>query len=292
MVYPNKIRNVDCLVGMSDLPKHSADIIIADPPYNIGKDFGNQSDKQTMFDYVDWSRKWMRLAVSRLKSTGTLFIYGFSEILAYLSVEIPSRYYRRWLIWYYTNKNTPHASFWNRSHEAILVVWKTDNRIFNVDDVREPYTETFLKNCAGKTRPATSGRFSRGGCKETCYAAHANGALPRDVLNIPALAGGAGAKERLAYCKTCGKMVESSQRKRHAEHELIIHPTQKPSKLTEKLILSARPQGQDFNVLIPFCGSGSECLVANRLCGNFVAFELNKDYVQLARNALKRHWWE
>ena len=38
----------------------SYDIIIADPPYNIGKDFGNDSDKQPMEDYLKWCDKWIK----------------------------------------------------------------------------------------------------------------------------------------------------------------------------------------------------------------------------------------
>ena len=33
---------------------------------------------------------------------------------------------------------------------------------FNRDDVREPYTDSFLKNAAGKVRKSTKGRFSKG----------------------------------------------------------------------------------------------------------------------------------
>lgn len=40
------------------LQENSAQIIIADPPYNIGKDFGNDSDKQPMEEYLKWSEKW------------------------------------------------------------------------------------------------------------------------------------------------------------------------------------------------------------------------------------------
>lgn len=285
MRFKDKIYFRDCVEGMSLLKRHSADIVIADPPYNIGKDFGNQSDKQDMTDYLDWSVQWMKLASRCLTDTGTMFIYGFSEILAYLSVLLPAKYHKRWLIWYYTNKNTPHSGFWQRSHEAILVIWKSSDRIFNQDAVREPYTETFLKNCAGKIRPATQGRFSHGD-KETCYNAHQNGALPRDVICVPALAGGAGARERLIYCKTCKQLIFSTDKKNHKNCKLIIHPTQKPAELTRRLLLSCKPKNK-FNVLIPFCGSGSECKVVKELGGNFVSYDINKDYVQLARKVVK-----
>jgi site-specific DNA-methyltransferase (adenine-specific) len=65
----------------------------------------------------------------------------------------------------------PSLNFWQRRHEAIITCWKSDKSLFNRDDVREPYTETFLKNSAGKIRTGTFCRFSRKG-KETIYNAH------------------------------------------------------------------------------------------------------------------------
>ena len=48
----NKIHNEDCISGMKKIIDESIDIIICDPPYNIGKDFGNDSDKQNMDEYL------------------------------------------------------------------------------------------------------------------------------------------------------------------------------------------------------------------------------------------------
>ena len=48
------ILHQDCIEGMKSLESETADIIICDPPYNIGKDFGNSSDKQTMTEYLEW----------------------------------------------------------------------------------------------------------------------------------------------------------------------------------------------------------------------------------------------
>lgn len=188
-----------------------------------------------------------------------MFIYGFSEILALISAKVPLSVNRRWLIWHYTNKNVPSLNFWQRSHESILMLWKSD-KVFHRDAVREPYTETFLNNAAGKERKATKGRFSKGE-KSTTYTAHAAGALPRDVIKVPALAGGAGAKER------------------------VDHPTQKPLALCDKLLRSC--QQTEGIVLVPFVGSGSECLAAKRLGLPFVGIELNADYVALARGRLQ-----
>lgn len=282
MLAINKIHCMNCVSGMKKLSDNSVDIIVADPPYNIGKDFGNNKDKMPLAEYLKWTDEWLQQAFRVLKPSGTLYVYGFSEILARVSVLVDIDK-QRWIIWHYTNKNIPSLNFWQRSHESILVCWK-DKPLFNRDDVREPYTDSFLKNSAGKVRTGTKSRFGCG--KETTYTAHENGALPRDVINISTLAGGAALKERAIYCKTCGELVSPQGRHSHEGHDLIIHPTQKPLDLCNKLIQAARPQGKPFTVLIPFAGSGSECVSAVKNGGDFIGFEINPDYVLLAEERI------
>lgn len=253
-----KVVKEDCIEGMKKIKDESVDIVICDPPYNIGKDFGNNSDKQKMDDYLVWCDDWIRECIRILKPAGTLYIYGFSEILAFIRVRININV--RWIIWHYTNKVTPSLNFWQRTHESILCCYK-DKPVFNKDDVREPYTDTFLKNAAGKVRKATKGRFSNGE-KETTYTAHANGALPRDVIKISALAGGAGKKER------------------------VNHPTQKPLELCEKLIKASK-NGEDTVLVVPFAGSGSECVAAKKHNIHFIGYEINEDYVDLCNERLR-----
>lgn len=284
--FKNKIYCKDCIEGMALLPNNSFDIIIADPPYNIGKNFGNNFDNRSLEEYILWSKIWIKECQRLLKKTGTLFIYGFDEILAHLSVMFPITQ-QRWLIWYYTNKNIPSLNFWQRSHESIICYWK-HQPFFNRDDVREPYTEGFLKGSAGRIRPNTEGRFSNKSAKPTVYKAHKQGALPRDVFSISTLAGGAALRERNIFCKNCNRLIDPHQRKEHKQHELVIHPTQKPLALTEKLIRSARPDS-NFTVLIPFCGSGSECLSTISNGGNFTAFEINPDYVKLSQAVIDHY---
>lgn len=250
----------DTLVVLPTIQSDSAQIIIADPPYNIGKDFGNDSDKQPMEEYLKWSEKWINECLRILKPNGTMFIYGFSEILALILSKVPYDINRRWIIWHYTNKNVASLNFWQRSHESILVLWKND-KVFHRDDIREAYTEGFLNGAAGKERSATKGRFSKGE-KTTIYTAHPNGALPRDVIKIPALAGGAGMKER------------------------VNHPTQKPIALCEKLLRSCMQPNTEGYVLVPFAGSGSECVASKNLGLPFVGIELNEEYVKVINERL------
>jgi len=263
------VLNQCCIEGMKELADESVDIIICDPPYNIGKDFGNNCWDVDTDEYLLWCDKWIEQCIRILKPSGTLYIYGFSEILAFIRVRIKINV--RWIVWHYTNKVVPSLKFWQRTHESILVCSKNKRPYFNRDAVREPYTKQFLKNAAGKVRKSTKGRFSNGK-KETIYKAHSGGALPRDVIKVSALAGGAGRKER------------------------VNHPTQKPLALCEKLIKAALfdgaaggaagGDGNKTSLVVPFAGSGSECVAANRLNVQFIGFEINPEYVALCNERL------
>lgn len=257
--FKEQIIHGDSNQVLPTLATESAQMILADPPYNIGKDFGNESDKQPMDKYLAWCEAWIKECLRILKPNGTMFIFGFSENLALILSKIPHEIQRRWLIWHYTNKNVPSLHFWQRSHESILVLWKED-KVFHRDEIREAYTEGFLNGAAGKERQATKGRFSKGD-KKTTYIAHANGALPRDVIKIPALAGGSG-KER------------------------VNHPTQKPLLLCDKLIKSCKQK--EGYVLVPFAGSGSECLAAKNNHLSYIGIEINPEYITLIHERLEQ----
>lgn len=285
--FQSRIVVGDTIKILKKIPnKFKFDVVIADPPYNIGKDFGNNNDKMDIKKYTNWSKRWIEQCFRLLADDGVIYIYGFHEILARISVEY-SINEQRWLAWHYTNKVVPSSSFWQRSHEAILCLWKpgTKRPKLELNQIREPYTESFLKNAAGKIRKNTKGRFGK--AKNTIYNAHSKGALPRDVIHVPALAGGAGKSERWFVCKKCNpkKARPPSELSKHLNHTIIKHPTQKPMELTKKLILS-KINGTG-NVLIPFAGSGSECVVAKSLKIPFLGIDINPNYVNFGKSWLK-----
>lgn len=276
--FSNRVVLKDALQGLASLPDASVDVLVCDPPYNIGKDFGNNKDYLPMEDYVEWSKQWLAEGMRVLAPTGTFYVYGFSEILAHLFVAADASF-KRWLVWHYTNKNVASLPYWQRSHEALMVLGHA-RPTFNRDAVREPYTETYLNNAAGKTRAATVSRFSDGS-KTTTYSAHEKGALPRDVLKVPALAGGAGARERAHYCVTCGELVFGKVKSKHQGHELVTHPTQKPLELTTRLIRASKNPTGKTNCLVLFAGSGAELVAARKEGCDVVGFDINPNYVRM-----------
>ena len=286
-ILQSRIITGDVLETLKTLPRNlKFDVVIADPPYNIGKDFGNNTDNIPIGEYVDWSGQWLEQCFRLLADNGLVYVYGFHEVLARFAVKYPMEE-QRWLAWHYTNKAVPSSKFWQRSHEAILCLWKpgTKRPGLEIEQIREPYTPHFLK-CAGKERNGTNGRYSRSG-KKTIYNNN-GGALPRDVIDVPALAGGAGRAERWFACRDCGGEVNPpSALSEHKGHDVLKHPTQKPMELTKRLIQS-RINSNGGRVLIPFSGSGSECVVAKSFGVPFLGIEINPEYAQFGRSWLKQ----
>lgn len=273
----NQIHRVDFLDAAEKLGGRKFDVVIADPPYNIGKDFGNDSDSRSLPDYIDWTKRWLSICFNHLADNGLIYVYGFAEILAHIAVQYPLDK-QRWLVWHYTNKTVPSSQFWQRSHESILCLWKNKRPKLNIDAIREPYT-TAAYGLIGKMRSNAKGRFNQAG-RQTFFRIHDHGALPRDVIKIPALAGGAGKRERWFVCKDCkNRLFEPAEIKNHSGHNIIQHPTQKPMALTKRLLLSVSGK----SCLIPFAGSGSECVAAKELGFSFFAAEINENFVLLGR---------
>jgi hypothetical protein len=205
-------------------------------------------------------------------------IYGLTRINWFLwgllrdHARDPDRQLKE-LIWHYTNKQVPGMKFYQPSHENIIVFFAdATRRTFNQDDLRQPYESNYARS-AGRVRCGTPGRF---GSKPSIYKPHGKGATPRDVLAInevpPVLEGG--------ILKT-GTLAGGSGRERVIGPDGKRHPTQKPVKLTRWLILGSSNPGD--SILIPFAGSGTEAFVAYEQKRNFLGFELNWTYVEMAQ---------
>jgi site-specific DNA-methyltransferase (adenine-specific) len=55
--FTDQVFNQDALEGMKLLPDETIDLIVADPPYNLGKDYGNDSDKRESEAFLRWTEE-------------------------------------------------------------------------------------------------------------------------------------------------------------------------------------------------------------------------------------------
>ena len=130
----------DCIEYMKTLPDGVVDLIIADPPFNIGKKYDTYKDNLKFEEYLNWSYKWSDEAVRILKPNGSLYVFNYPENNAYLKVYLDKKLqFRRWITWHY-NSNTGHSKRnYTRTQDSILFYTKGDNYTFNKEDVVQPY---------------------------------------------------------------------------------------------------------------------------------------------------------
>lgn len=234
----------DAIQWLKTLESQSVDMVFADPPYNIKKAEWDTFESQAA--YVEWSLQWIEEASRVLTPTGTLYICGFSEILADLKLPASPFFAGcRWLVWHYKNKANL-GNDWGRSHESILHFRKSRSFTFNVDDVRIPYGN-HTKKYPEHPQAETS---QYGKSKNHLWQPHPRGAKPRDVIEIPT---------------TCNGMQEKT-----------AHPTQKPEELLRQFILASSNPGDV--VIDPFLGSGTTAVVAEQLKRKWKGCDLSEEY--------------
>ena len=242
----NVLFEGDSIKWLKSIDDNSVDLIFADPRYNIKKAEWDKFDSQET--YITWSMKWIKEAFRTLKETGTLYICGFTEILADLK-HPAMKYFNgcKWLVWHYKNKANLGKD-WGRSHESILHLRKSKIFTINIDDVRLRYGKHTIKYPLHPQ--AESSQYGNGGKRKDTWTPHPLGAKPKDIIEIPTL---------------CNGMKEKTP-----------HPTQKPEELLRKLILASSNEGD--LVLDPFSGSGTTLVVAEQLNRNWLGCELSPKY--------------
>ena len=238
----------DCIDGMGDLGEGSCNLIIADPPYNLGKDFGIWKEKDMQGEWRDWSRRWLVAAYRVLADQGSIFVYGIHHHQCWIQCMMYNvgYVYRRQIIWHYENG---FAGYGKRSlracYEPLLWFSKTNDYIFH--ELREPY----------KSQARLRHKITKNG---RVWTPHPDGRMVGDVWAFPVLAG------------------------RRFRDEKVDHPTQKPLSISRRLVKHFSNPGDA--VLVPFVGSGTECVAARMEGRGYVGFELNPDYVAIARERL------
>lgn len=246
----DKIILGDSLELLKQLPAESAELIIADPPYNLKKDFGPWKEKEKKDQWLPWCKKWLEECNRVLKPNGSIFVYGIHNHLCWLQCYLYELglVYRRQIIWHYENGFAGYTKSLAAHYESIL--WFSKGETYTYNAIREPYKSTerlkhpIIKN--GKV-----------------WKPHPDGRLAGDVWHFPTLAG------------------------RRFRDEKVDHPTQKPMSISTRIV--DHFSNSDDLIVVPFAGSGSECLAAIKGGRNFVGFELNPDYVKIAEERI-RDW--
>src|SRR3989338_7239046 len=252
----NSVYKGDCLEGMKDIPGASVDLIITDPPFNIGKRYNSPlKDLKSKGEYLEWCKKWLLECIRILKPKGSLYLFNFPENNAYLIPFLDEHlFFKRWLTWHYPT-NTGHSNFnFTRTQHSILFYAKSKNQnecTFNKDEIAEPYknpTDRRIRELI------TNGKKGR---------------TPYDVFR---------------YDFNGEDIIEMNIVK-NVSKDKTSHVCQLPVKLIDIFVKASSNPGDI--VFDPFLGSGTVAVSAKKNGRRYLGFELFSDFPQIIIERLK-----
>ncbi len=161
MIEPELILG-DCIEVMSKWPAGHVDLIVADPPYNLGKDYGNGSDSLLRADYLKFTRAWLQQAIRVLKPSGSLYVFMGFRFISHLYLLLEEEFqlpFNSWICWNYTQGMGRTRGFSPR-HDDILFFTKSQRFTFNLDNVRVPQKFYRSRNNMRGANPGDVWEFS------------------------------------------------------------------------------------------------------------------------------------
>ena len=144
----DKIICGDCIEVLSKVRQPFADLIFADPPFNIGYKYDKYHDKVKGKNYIAWTKDWMTACKKVLKPTGSFYIAIGDEYAANVKIiaDQLGLVMRNWIIWHYTFGQQMKNKF-ARSHTHIFYfVNDKNNFTFNDYAVRVPSDRQLIYN--------------------------------------------------------------------------------------------------------------------------------------------------
>ncbi|MCI1209025.1 MAG: site-specific DNA-methyltransferase [Treponema sp.] len=244
----------DTFDSMDLLPAQFADLLIADPPYNMQKNFhGNKFSPVGDDAYAGYTRSWLLKALPLLKPDASLYIccdWKSSLIIGTVLKNLDEKLIVRNRITWQREKGRGAKSNWKNSMEDIWFATKSKKYTFNLDAVKIRRKVVAPYRIDG--RPKDWIETPQGNFRDTCPGNF------WDDLSVP-----------------YWSMPENTD-----------HPTQKPEKLVARLILASSNPGDV--VFDPFLGSGTTSVTAKKLGRRYVGIEQNELYCMWAEKRLEQ----
>jgi len=156
------IRTGDAIDLLRRMESESVDLVVADPPYNLGKNYGNNHDIKGFPEYLQFSETWLRESCRILAPWGTIYVFMGFRFISYLYDILDRRlgmYFNSWITWHYTQGMGRTQGFSPR-HDDILMFTKTLDFKFNLDSVRVPQKYYRDRNNMAGANPGDVWTFS------------------------------------------------------------------------------------------------------------------------------------
>ena len=233
----------DSLDVLKKMKSKTVQLIFADAPYNIGKNFGNNLDKwKNVNDYVEWCKRWLDECFRILSDDGTIYFMTATQHMPFLDVYISEKYNVLCrIVWAYDSSGMQSKKIFGSLYEPILMANKSKKSkyTFNQNDI-------LVEAKTGAKRKLIDYRKD-----------------PPQLYNSEKVPGN----------------VWDFSRVRFRMQEYENHPTQKPEALLERIIKASSNVGD--LILDPFSGSFTTSAVAVRLGRGAIGIDINEEYCKI-----------
>lgn len=246
----DKIICSDIINAAALLPRRFVDLIIADPPYNMDKDFNGEKFKRMSDEqYAQYTRDWINAVLPLMSRNASIYVCCDWRSSLVIGNVLSEFFILRNRITWQREKGRGSERNWKNGMEDIWFATRTNNYCFNADAVKQRRRVIAPYRANGK--PKDWEQTDSGNWRNT-YASNF-----WDDISIP-----------------YWSMAENTP-----------HPTQKPEKLTAKLILASSNEGD--MIFDPFCGSGTSAVTAKKLNRHYCAVERSEQYCVWAQKRLE-----
>ncbi|HHY0422211.1 TPA: adenine-specific DNA-methyltransferase [Vibrio parahaemolyticus] len=126
----------DVLENLKQLPDNSVDLIFADPPYNIGKDFDGLKEDWSEQDFLDWAYQWIDECHRVLAKNGTFYLMNSTENMPFLDIYCRTKFnVTSRIVWSYDSSGVQAKRYYGSLYEPILMLTKGKSYTFNYEDI-------------------------------------------------------------------------------------------------------------------------------------------------------------
>jgi adenine-specific DNA-methyltransferase len=257
-----QIVNGDSLKTLKSIENGKFDLIITSPPYNVGKSY---ETKTSIEKYLETQEGIIDELVRTLSDKGNLCwqvgnyvdkgeVFPL-DIFYYQIFKKHGLKLRNRIIWHFGHGLHASNRFSGR-YETILWFSKTDNYIFNLDDVRVPAKYPGKRHFKGPKKGQLSG--------------NPKGKNPSDIWEII-----------LKDWESCMWDIPNVKSNHPEKTE---HPCQFPIELVERCVLALT--NKNSWVLDPFSGVGSTIIASLKNNRNAIGIEKEKEYCKIANQRI------
>jgi adenine-specific DNA-methyltransferase len=238
----------DALEALNSISDNSIDLIFADPPYNIGKNFNGHIEKwKTEDEYLNWCYVWLELCIRKLKCNGSLYVMTATQYMPFFDIYLRKRLtILSRIVWYYDSSGVQAKKYYGSMYEPILYCVKDKkNYTFNNADILVEAKTGAKRKLIDYRKPIPS--------------VYSSEKIPGNVWEF--------------------------SRVRYRMDEYENHPTQKPVALLDRILKASSNVGD--TVMDPFSGTFTTSFVANQLGRKSLGIEQQEEYVKIGLRRLQ-----